>query len=378
MGTPAAGVKIRPAIHHLRETRIDLPCAMVIACHDGSCATPKWMPRLLVAAGLYHLLFAIWVNFWPNIYFDWIGCARPNHPMLWRGLGFLSGAFGLGFLIAARSPVRHWPLVLIGFIKFNFVIITLAVGLAEGPLPHEILALVAIDDLIWWFPFAAILWASAQAHAGRPASGAPPLSLEEAGQRYKLSSGETLAEAGAGRTLALVFLRHFGCTFTRRILRELEDLKRETDRRGAQLVLVHMLAPGDERHYLHNRGDIARIADPMCELYRSFGLGKGGFLELFGPRVWLPLIASLLKGCGVGHLAGDGLQLPGAFVYRNGRILSAQRARTQADLPNLPELFKGLQDGPLAETVTTCPHSQEKPSSSPVPPVASAAPPPRP
>ncbi len=324
---------------------------MVIECNGGACRAPRWMPMLLIAAGIYHLLFAAWACCWPNVYFDWIGCDRPNHPMLWRGLGFLSGAFGLGFLIAARSPIRHWPLVLIGFVKFNLVIITLVLGLMEGPLPREIVALVVIDDLVWWLPFASILWASAQAHAGRPPSGEPPLDLRQAGERYKLSTGETLGEASREHTLVLVFLRHFGCTFTRRILRELEDLKAEADRHGARLVLVHMLAPGDEKVYLHKKSDVARIADPMCELYRSFGLGKGGFLELFGPRVWIPLLAALLRGCGVGHLAGDGLQLPGAFLFRDGEIVRAQRARTQADLPDLPGLFKGLPDAPSAESV---------------------------
>lgn len=324
---------------------------MVIECSGDSCRAPKWMSRVLIAAGLYHLAFAVWACCWPNVYFDLIGCSRPNHPMLWRGLGFLSGAFGLGFLIAARSPVRHWPLVLIGFVKFNLVIGTLALGLLDGPLPREIIGLVVLDSVIWWFPFACILWAAAQAHAGYPPSGAPPLTLEQAGQRYKLSSGETLAEASRDQTLVLVFLRHFGCTFTRKILRELEQLKAEADRRDARLVLVHMLSPGDEREYIKQRSEIARIADPMCELYRAFGLGKGGFLELFGPRVWIPLAAALVRGCGVGHLAGDGLQLPGAFVFRRGEILSAQRARTQAELPDLPGLFKGLQDEATAESV---------------------------
>lgn len=324
---------------------------MVLECSAGSCRVPKWMPSILVAAGIYHLLFAVWVGFWPNQAFDWIGCARPTHPMLWRGMGFLAGAFGVGFLIAARAPIRHWAIVLIGFIKFNLVILTLVAGLLEGPLPREIVLMVVIDDLIWWFPFVSILWASVQAHAGQPPSGEAPLSLEKASERYKLSTGETLAEAAGEQTLVLVFLRHFGCTFTRKILRELEDLKREADEHDARLVLIHMLSPGDERHYIRGRKDIARISDPMCELYRAFGLGKGGFLELFGPRVWLPLLAALLRGCGVGHLAGDGLQLPGAFLYWKGEIVRAQRARTQADLPDLPGLFKGLQDDRGAESV---------------------------
>jgi hypothetical protein len=311
------------------------------------------MPRVLVAAGIYHLVFALWVWCWPNHCFDWTGWARPNHPLIWRGLGFLTGAFGLGFLIAARSPMRHWPLILLGLLKFTLVGVTTLLGLKDGPLSTETALLFLADDLIWWIPFAVILWTVAQRHVGRPVSGEDPLSLEQAQCQYRLSTGETLAEASEDQALVLVFLRHFGCTFTRRILKELQDLKSEADRHGARLVLVHMLSPGDEKEYIHHRKDIARISDPMCELYRAFGLGKGGFLELFGPRVWIPLIAALLKGCGVGHLAGDGLQLPGAFLFRDGKIVSAQRARTQADLPDLPGLFDGLQAGAKAETVAS-------------------------
>lgn len=310
------------------------------------------MPRLLIAAGLYHLIFCVWTNAWPHQYFDWFGVEHPTHPMMWRGLGLISGAFGLGFLIAARSPVRHWAIVLIGFIKINLVLVAFALAALEGRVPIEVGLLVGLDDLIWWFPFAAILWAAAQAHVGRPASGEPPLTITEAANHYRLSSDETLAEASEKGVVVLVFLRHFGCTFTRRILRELEDLKKEADRRNARLVLVHMLSPGGEEEYLRNRGEVSRIADPMCELYRAFGLGKGGFLELFGPKVWLPLAIALVRGCGIGHVAGDGLQLPGAFLFHRGKIVSAQRAKTQALMPDLPSLFEELPAGNEPESVS--------------------------
>ena len=100
-----------------------------------------------------------------------------------------------------------------------------------------------------------------------------------------------------------------------------------------------MLKSGKERAYLAN-DDVLRVADPYCELYRAFGLGKGGVFELFGPRVILHGVLALIKGCGVGHLAGDGLQLPGAFLVKEGRIISAQRARDISELPKLEELFK--------------------------------------
>lgn len=166
----------------------------------------------------------------------------------------------------------------------------------------------------------------------------------EAAARYTLSDGTNLVEASAKQPLALVFLRHFGCTFTRQLLRGLEELKRDADAHGARLVLVHMLKAGEEKPYLGDHEGVASIADPKCELYRAFGLGNGGPLELFGPRVWWLGMQALWKGCGVGRLAGNGLQMPGAFVFHRGEIVAAQRARTAADLPDLPRLFR--QPGP--------------------------------
>lgn len=325
---------------------------MPFDCQGPGCKVPAWMPRLLFVAGAYHLLFAIAAYAWPHLCFDWAGIPRPNHPVLWRAAGLISALFGVGFLIAARDPIRHWPLILLGFAKATLVIGLLLASIFADELPASTLWLAFFDDFIWWFPLAAILWATVQAHVGRPPTREEPLTVSEACQTYSLSSGETLAEASSQQTLALVFLRHFGCTFTRQILRHLQDLQKEADRHNARLVLVHMLQKGRETHYLGQRSGVARIADPMCELYRAFGLGKGGFLELFGPRVWLRGAVSVFKGCGVGHLAGDGLQMPGAFLLRDSAVLSRQPARTASDLPDLPRLFEGLQPGSGAEKVT--------------------------
>jgi hypothetical protein len=325
---------------------------MILECRNGRCNTPRWMGRVLFAAGLYHLLFAAWVMLWPHLCFDWLGLARPNHPMIWRGVGLLGGVLGIGFLIAARDPVQHWLIVLIGFVKPLFVATGLGIAMIQKDLPPATLWIMLVDDLVWIPPFASILWSCLQAHAGVPPSRSTPLGIDEAAEIYRLSDGRTLGEASASHTLVLVFLRHFGCTFTRQILRGLEKLQAEAHSRDARLVLVHMLQSGEEARYLGERSGLARIADPRCELYRAFGLGKGGFLELFGPHVWWRGAISVLRGCGVGHLAGDGLQMPGAFLFRNGRVIAAQRAQSAADLPDLPQLFKGLPSSSLPDTVS--------------------------
>lgn len=165
------------------------------------------------------------------------------------------------------------------------------------------------------------------------------ISADAAAQEFRLNDGRTLAEASEQAPVVLVFLRHFGCTFTRQLLRGLQQLKIAADEQNAQLVLVHMLDQGSEQNHLSSHSEVLRISDPQCRLYRAFGLGNGGLIELFGPQVWWLGLISIFKGCGVGGLAGNGLQMPGAFIFHHNRIIAAQRAKNAAQLPDLPQLF---------------------------------------
>ena len=126
------------------------------------------MRKVLLAAGIYHLLFAVWAIAWPCVWFDWIGMEHPNHPMLWQGVGLVMGIFGIGLILSAKNPIQHWMIVLTGLMKFSIGII----GFSNALLHHEIalrsIWFMVADDLIWWFPFAAILWASLRAHTGVP------------------------------------------------------------------------------------------------------------------------------------------------------------------------------------------------------------------
>ncbi len=298
------------------------------------------MSLVLISAGIYALVFAGWTMFNPCQLFEWLALERPNHLFLCQFIGILYAVFGLSYLIAAREPIKNWRIVLISCVKIVLLICTIPFMLFHEPLSWRGLLFLVIDDLIWLAPFIGILWAAVQAHCGRPPLHQEPLTLPEAMHQYQLSSGETLAQANEKQAVVLVFLRHFGCTFTRQLLRGLQDLETHAQQRAARLVLVHMLQTGRETEYIGHQSGVARIADPYCELYRTFGLGKAGVRELFGPRVWLRGIMAVVRGCGVGHLAGDGLQMPGAFLLENGKIIAAQPARSAADLPDLPALFE--------------------------------------
>jgi hypothetical protein len=306
------------------------------------------MRIVLVASGLYHLTFALWAILYPMQALGWFNCTDLDQPLIWQMFGVISAILGLGLIIISKNPIRHWPIVLLGFIESIVAIILVGTAVFNGELSSTALIVLAVNDIVWLPFFGLILWAALRAHTGIPASRNQPYSIEEASMIYQLSDGRKLADASMETPVVLVFLRHFGCTFTRQILRGLQDLELQAKQHNATLVLVHMLQSGQEINYLGQNSDIVRIADPRCELYRAFGLGKGGFIELFGPHVWWRGMIAIFKGCGIGHLAGDGLQMPGAFVFHQGKVIASQPARSAADLPNLEALFAGNAD--LANT----------------------------
>lgn len=143
------------------------------------------------------------------------------------------------------------------------------------------------------------------------------------------------------KELLLVFLRHFGCTFCREALEELSQLKEELHGKDKNLVLVHMSTEDRAIKYFqrYNLTNVISISDPECQYYRDFGLMKGTFNQLFGFRSWFRGIeAGLIKGYGFGKQLGDGFQMPGVFVVKEGKIISEFRHKFASDKPNYKEM----------------------------------------
>jgi hypothetical protein len=298
------------------------------------------MTLTLVAAGVYCLTISLLFFVSPERVLVIFALTQTGHPLLVQIIGIFYFIFSVSFFLAAPDPQRHWRIVLLCTLKICIVISATLYAFFQQTLSWKLSLLLVVDDVIWLIPFLLILWVVLQQRIGRTPAGGEPLSVARAAESYKLSSGETLEQASQQQLIILVFLRHFGCTFTRQLLRGLELLETQAQQRQARLVLVHMLQSGKETDYIGDHSEIARIADPRCELYRAFGLGKGGFWELFGPRVWCRGLMALIHGCGVGYLAGDGMQMPGVFLYKNNRIIASQPAKSASDLPDLQLLFE--------------------------------------
>lgn len=137
---------------------------MITTSHDNP---PRWMRRWLIAAGVYNILWGGAMVVLPHTTLRVLGVAPSSAevwPQLWACIGMIIGVYGIGYLIAARDPVRHWPIVLVGLLgkvlgPFGFVKAALA-----GELPWSMGVTILTNDLLWWVPFTLIVCHAARVH----------------------------------------------------------------------------------------------------------------------------------------------------------------------------------------------------------------------
>lgn len=118
---------------------------------------PHWMIQVLWLAGLYNLAWGAWVVLFPLAPFRWAAMPLPNYPQIWQCVGMIVGVYGVGYIIAAHDPLKHWPVVLVGFLGKVLGPPGMAWSIWTGALPPAAGWICVFNDLIWWIPFALIL-----------------------------------------------------------------------------------------------------------------------------------------------------------------------------------------------------------------------------
>jgi peroxiredoxin len=137
------------------------------------------------------------------------------------------------------------------------------------------------------------------------------------------------------------FLRHFGCTFCREWLSELEQHHEDIAGAGMQSVAVAM---GETKHAERYCGELA--PDVTCVLqedadpYQTYGLTQGGAKELISLEVLKAGIRAYSKGHRQGKAMGDTRMLPGVFIVdARGKIRYAYYGKHAGDHPPMDELL---------------------------------------
>ena len=132
------------------------------------------------------------------------------------------------------------------------------------------------------------------------------LTLDEALSSAKTQHGESLPDLSRQQDLLIVCLRHAGCTYCHEALVRKYGLD-ETD----------------------------HVSDPEPHVYRGLELRLGTLCQLFGVRNFSrALVGGTVFQFGFGRFVGNGLQMPGAFLVRDGRIAKAFRHESPSDRPD--------------------------------------------
>ena len=115
--------------------------------------------KILIAAAIYNLLWGTLVVLFPRWSFELSGAPAPVDGLfLWQCIGMIVGVYGVGYAIAARDPVRHWPIVLVGLLGKILGPIGFLGAVASDRVPIEAGLIILTNDLIWWPGFALALW----------------------------------------------------------------------------------------------------------------------------------------------------------------------------------------------------------------------------
>jgi peroxiredoxin len=299
---------------------------------------------ILYIAGAYHLLWAIFAIFFPESFFSLTNTPLPSNLEMWQLIGFYTGILGIGYLLAASNPIRHWRIVAMGFAIKLVISISFVNSLFHHTEDSIIFKMMVINHLIWLPLFAIILY-NAYKHQyllDNELIRMNHLSTDELLEMYLTNKGNSVHELANQQPVLLVFLRHFGCTFCKEALFNIEKNRAQIEQQGTKIILVNMQTEDKSTQVLekYNLQDIEFIADQESLLYKAFKLKRGSITQLFGLKVWLRgMYLWFTKGAFVTSPEGaDVYQMPGAFLIYKGAVVKQFIHQSAADNPSYLEL----------------------------------------
>lgn len=121
-------------------------------------AFPKWMKFVLIAAGIYNIVWGAITVVYPEFYFEFASMQANNYPEIWQCVGMIVGVYGIGYIIAAYNPYMHWPIILVGLLGKILGPIGYLNALNKGTFTLRAGLTNITNDLIWLIPFTIILW----------------------------------------------------------------------------------------------------------------------------------------------------------------------------------------------------------------------------
>ena len=112
------------------------------------------------------------------------------------------------------------------------------------------------------------------------------------------------------------------------------------------MVLIGLGSPEQATGFCAQRSvPYACVTSPDRSAHRAYGLRRGTFDQVSGPRVWLSALRYQFGERHQGRFGqGDVAQLPGTFVVdRAGIVRFAHQGRRSNDVPSNEEVLRALE-----------------------------------
>jgi peroxiredoxin len=153
---------------------------------------------------------------------------------------------------------------------------------------------------------------------------------------YASQTGQSLASLLAERSVFLVFLRHFGCTFCREAVAEIAEKRGAIEAKGAPLAFVHLGTEDKAQWFFKPYGllDVPRFSDPAGNLYQAFGLAHAELRQYLNSESIVRMLGAWTRGHFAFYPAGDVKRMPGAFLLQKGEIRKSFRHKLVSDRPD--------------------------------------------
>ena len=118
----------------------------------------KWTSFVLRATGIYNILLGFYIICFPQHLLEIFNIQVPQGSALGQYIGIAIMVSGIGYFIAAKSPLQHWPIILVGLLCKILGPISFLKALILENLPTVFGVVICLNDLILLLPFLLILY----------------------------------------------------------------------------------------------------------------------------------------------------------------------------------------------------------------------------
>lgn len=305
----------------------------------------NWPFWILIISGFVLCLFSVANFVFPHLLSVFINFSVSNNNFLNVILVFIFFNSGISLIFSAFNPVRFWPLIFLALIFYLQVLFLIIYNAYQNNFVFHVGDLLGIFYcLIVTVGYVAVLHFIYMLNLVN--ENFDLLSFEESLLNFKSNNNKSIAQMSEGKTVLVVFLRHFGCIFCRKLLQTLKDNKTLLDEKKIDPILVTMSNSKTAQLYLnsYNIDQCDFISDSDRKLYRSFGVTRGKFYQIFGLKVWWKtFVLGVLQGYGFKKTVGDAYQMSGVFLVKDSRVLKSFMPEYISDNFDLNEFLEKLK-----------------------------------